>query len=67
MEKGMRQLGELGRFPSVPVMSQLDLCFEGTWCSWLSRSLSIFVGDLREGSGSIPDVSIFLKPFYYRV
>ena len=26
---------------------------QGTWCSWLSRSLS-----MREGSGSIPDMSI---------
>ena len=33
---------------------------EGTWCSWLSRSLSISLENLREGSGSIPDVSIFI-------
>ena len=32
---------------------------KGTWCSWLSRSLSIHWENLREGSGSIPDVSIF--------
>ena len=33
---------------------------KGTWCSWLSRSLSISLENLREGSGSIPDVSIFI-------
>jgi len=32
---------------------------KGTWCSWLSRSLSISKVGLREGSGSIPDVSTF--------
>ena len=31
-----------------------DACpYMGMWCSWLSRSLS-----MREGSGSIPDMSI---------
>ena len=34
---------------------------EGTWCSWLSRSLSGSSGPMREGSGSISDVSIFIS------
>ena len=44
--------------PLYPREAQL-LEDEGTWCSWLSRSLSIPFRNLREGSGSIPDVSIF--------
>ena len=39
-------------FDSLAVDSLVN---KGTWCSWLSRSLSIC--GLREGSGSIPDVS----------
>ena len=38
---------------------------KGTWCSWLSRSLSTSLDSLREGSGSIPDVSIFFCPFLH--
>ena len=36
-----------------------NLIIEGTWCSWLSRSLSTLQGDLREVLGSIPNASIF--------
>jgi hypothetical protein len=40
----------------------------GTWCSWLSRSLST-TARLGEVSGSIPDVSTFagigLVPFFF--
>ena len=41
------------------ITALLKLKNKGTWCSWLSRSLSISEENLREGSGSIPDVSIF--------
>jgi hypothetical protein len=34
----------------------------GTWCSWLSRSLST-TARLGEVSGSIPDVSTFAGVF----
>ena len=52
----------LGPFPIFSPQNPTErrTCSKGTWCSWLSRSLSMSSEGLREGSGSIPDVSIFL-------
>ena len=43
-------------FDSLAVDSLVN---KGTWCSWLSRSLSMYNHHLREVLGSIPNVSIF--------
>lgn len=38
---------------TIYCMPPVQGVYKGMWCSWLSRSLS-----MREGSGSIPDMSI---------
>ena len=48
--------GERKGVPTVFSVVQA-IVIKGMWCSWLSRSLS-----MREGSGSIPDMSIMTSP-----